>query len=92
MQVDLQLSDADVERIASSVVAKLAALVPQNPAPTDALIAEPAAAAECSVEPHVLRDARKRGEIAFHRIGKFVRYSREQIEAYKARSCNGGAK
>lgn len=52
--------------------------------PIEPLLSEPEAAAIFGVESHVLRDARKRGEIGFHRIGKFVRYERSQLEAFRA--------
>lgn len=40
---------------------------------------EPEAAALLSVRPHVLRDARLRGEIAGFRIGKGIRYERDEL-------------
>ena len=40
---------------------------------------EPEAAAALSVQPHVLRDARLRGEIAAVRMGKRWLYSREEL-------------
>jgi hypothetical protein len=87
-EISIKLSDEDVGRIAERVAALLAPHLQsggQGP-PADALLPEPAAAAILGVEPHVLRDARKRHEIDFHRVGKFVRYSREQIDAYKHRT------
>jgi hypothetical protein len=91
VQIELQLSDADVKRIVDALAAKLADVLPKNEAPPDGLVSEPAAAAEVGVEPHVLRDARGKRQIEFFRIGKAVRYSRQQIEAYKQRCRRGGA-
>ena len=90
MEIEARLTEADkreiAEQVAQLILAKLA--VPPEP---DALLSEQRTAGELGVEPHCLRDCRKRGEIQFHRIGKFVRYSREQIEDFKRR-CHGGKK
>lgn len=90
MQIEARLTEADKTEIAQAVAAiVLAALaIPSEP---DVLLTEQRAAAELNVADHNLRDARKRGEIQFFKIGKFVRYSREQLDAYKQR-CNGGKK
>ena len=43
---------------------------------------EAKAAAMIEVKPHVLRDARRRGEIEGVRVGKSIRYTREALDAY----------
>jgi hypothetical protein len=85
----LTLADDDVDRIARQVASYLGDLLPHAPQPADddphALISEPAAAALLRVQPHVLRDARKRGELHCTKIGKSVRYTRDQLDAYLRR-------
>jgi hypothetical protein len=91
MDIEARLSADDKREIAEAVAAiVLGKLQAPCSAPAEELISEPAAAAMLGVEAHVLRDARGRREILYHRVGKFVRYTREQIEAYKARTLRGG--
>jgi hypothetical protein len=92
MEFEARLSEADKREIAASVAAIVLEKLNgrADPLPADALISEPEAAAHLGVEAHVLRDARGRREIQYHRIGKFVRYDRAQIEAYKQRCLRNG--
>lgn len=59
-----------------------------NAAPQKRYLTEREAAELLGVEPHVLRDARKRGEINFHRFGRSVRYTYDQVEDYARRCLN----
>lgn len=43
---------------------------------------EPEAAALLGVRPHVLRDARLRGEIPASRVGRRIRYERDELLRY----------
>ena len=93
MEIEARLSDADRQDIAQRVAAILLPLLQSTRAePSENLISEQRAAAELGVGPHVLRDARKRKEIDYHRVGRFVRYSREQLAAFKAHAANGRAR
>lgn len=56
--------------------------------PAEALMTEPEAAQLLKVQPHTLRDARRRGVLQFHKAGRFVRYSRAHLDAWL--DCNGG--
>ena len=47
---------------------------------------EPEAAAQLGVRPHVLRDARLRGEIEGARVGKRIVYTREQLVKFLQKS------
>ena len=49
---------------------------------------EPEAAALLGVKPHVLRDARLRGEVRAARLGKRLLYAREELLKFLARSSN----
>lgn len=90
MQIEARLSADDVEAIAQRVAEILKPLIGGDlPEPVDQLISEQLAAAEHGVAPHVLRDARKRGLIEFIRVGRSVRYSREQLDQFKRRQTNG---
>lgn len=92
MNVDFSLSDADINVIASRTAAIVLAALAAPPKP-GSLLTEQRAATELNVADHCLRDARKRGEIEFFKIGKFVRYSREQLDDFKRRIVrNGGSK
>jgi hypothetical protein len=46
---------------------------------------EPEAAALLSIRPHVLRDARLRGEIRGARVGKRILYERDELLAFLRR-------
>lgn len=78
ISIDPELLKPLVEIIVSEVLGR----IDQPPAP---MLSEPEAAALFGVDPHVLRDARKRGELECYRIGKFVRYDRAQLDAWKLR-------
>ena len=43
---------------------------------------EPEAASLLGCRPHVLRDARLRGEIRSTKVGKRIGYTRQQLDAY----------
>jgi len=51
---------------------------------------EPEAAAMFGMKPHVLRDARLRGEVIGSRIGKRIFYSREELLKLLAKNQTNG--
>lgn len=84
MALQIQLDEVDlaplVARITKEVVQHLAE---QNAKFGGRLgLTEPEAAASMGVRPHVLRDARQRGEIQARRVGKRYIYSREELTAF----------
>jgi excisionase family DNA binding protein len=82
-KITLDISDEDVQRIADAVAERLRTSQPAPAGPADeALLSEPEAAARLNVPSHVLRDARRRGELQYSRIGRRVRYSRENLDEY----------
>jgi excisionase family DNA binding protein len=79
--VHLHLDTDDLDKLAELVAEKLAAkMQPQTGA--DKLLTESEAAQLLRVQPHTLRDARRREVLEFHRVGRFVRYSREQLDSW----------
>lgn len=84
-EIELTLSEADLDALAERIAARLVDQSSGGRKP-EPLISEPEAAARFGVEPHVLRDARKRGEVEYHKVGKFVRYDPGQLAAWKERT------
>jgi Helix-turn-helix domain len=79
--VNISLSESDLQPLVEAVVAlTLNKLGDERRQIGDKLAySEPEAAALLSVRPHVLRDARLRGEIAGFKLGKGIRYAREEL-------------
>lgn len=84
--MELRFDEKDIRPLVEIVVREVMQQVveqKQEPAaPFDRMLSENEAAAIFAVDPHVLRDARRRGELDFHRVGRFVRYQRSQIQAW----------
>jgi hypothetical protein len=79
--VNISFSESDLRSLVEAVVAAtVERLDGERRRIGDKLAySEPEAAALLSVKPYVLRDARLRGEIVGFRIGKGVRYEREEL-------------
>jgi len=79
--VNISLSESDLRPLVESVIAfALEKLEDERRQLGEKLAhSEPDAAALLSVKPHVLRDARLRGEIAGFRLGKGIRYARDEL-------------
>jgi hypothetical protein len=82
----LEASDLEGLRplIAEVVRAVMAELSPQAASPGNKRLAfnEPEAAAQLGVAPHVLRDARLRGEIKHTKVGGRIMYTQQQLLDY----------
>jgi excisionase family DNA binding protein len=85
MQIEARISADDIEAIATRVAEILAERAAPAAGP-EPLISEQLAAAQLGVNAHTLRDARKRGEIRAHKIGRFIRYDRDQLAAFLGRA------
>jgi hypothetical protein len=85
--VNISFSESDLRPLVEAVVATtLERLGDERQRIGNKLAySEPEAAALLSVKPYVLRDARLRGEIAGFRIGKGIRYEREELLRYLRR-------
>lgn len=79
--MNISFSETDLRPLVEAVVtATLERLGDERQRIGDKLAySEPEAAALLSVKPYVLRDARLRGEIAGFRIGKGIRYERDEL-------------
>jgi hypothetical protein len=79
--VKISFSEADLRPLVEAVVAAtLEKLAEERQRIGEKLAySEPEAAALLSVKPYVLRDARLRGEISGFRIGKGIRYERDEL-------------
>lgn len=82
--MNIFLSEAELRPLIQQVVtAALEQLdVQRQQFGTKLAYSEPEAAALLSIKPHVLRDARLRGELAGSRVGKSIRYERDEILRY----------
>ena len=83
-----KLEAAELRPIVELVVSEVMERVEADRAKLDGRLAltEPEAAALIGVQPHVLGDARRRGEIAGSRVGKRVVYERAQLLAFLQRN------
>lgn len=79
--VNISLNESDLQPLVEAVVAlTLNKLEDERRRIGDKLAySEPEAAALLSVKPHVLRDARLRGEIEGFKLGKGMRYARDEL-------------
>ena len=79
--VNISLNESDLQPLVEAVVAlTLNKLEDERRQIGDKLAySEPEAAALLSVKPHVLRDARLRGEIEGFKLGKGMRYARDEL-------------
>jgi len=77
----LQLEADDLRPLVQMIVAEVMEQREADRAKLDGRLAytEQEAAALLGVQPHVLGDARRRGEIAGSRVGKRVLYERDQL-------------
>lgn len=91
-RIVLEISDEDVRRIALEVVRQLRVINPPQPAgpPVPEFLSEPEAAALFRVQPHVLRDARHRGEIQAAKVGRKLRYRRSDLDQFFAGRATTG--
>ena len=79
--MNISLNESDLQPLVEAVVAlTLNKLEDERQRIGDKLAySEPEAAALLSVKPHVLRDARLRGEIEGFKLGKGMRYARDEL-------------
>jgi len=77
----LQLEADDLRPLVQMVVAEVMEHREADQTKLDVRLAytEPEAAALLGVQPHVLGDARRRGEVVGTRVGKRVLYERDQL-------------
>ncbi|MSR59067.1 MAG: DNA-binding protein [Planctomycetaceae bacterium] len=78
--MQITLDRDDLRAIVTEVLAEVMAQT--STTPHQQLLTEPEAAAVVRVQAHTLRDARRRGELQFHRVGRFVRYDRAQLDQW----------
>jgi len=86
--VNLSLDPADLRPLVQAVVTEALDQLRRDEARLDGRLAfpEPEAASLVGVKPHVLRDARLRGEITATRIGKRIAYERSELLDYLRRN------
>ena len=83
-----ELEPAELRPIVELVVSEVMERVEADRARLDGRLAftEQQAAALIGVQPHVLGDARRRGEIVGSRVGKRILYERAQLLAFLQRN------
>jgi excisionase family DNA binding protein len=90
--VNLQLSTAEINAIADAVAIRVVEHLRQ-PAElaADRLLTENEVASITRVEPHTIRDARRRGELTCVRVGRFPRFRRRDVDEWlDGRTENNG--
>jgi hypothetical protein len=77
----LSFDEADLRPVIQQIVASTLIQIQSDEAKLGDRLAytEPQAAAILSIKPHVLRDARLRGEISGSRVGKRILYERDEL-------------
>lgn len=82
--MNLSICPDDLRAIAAAVADELERRAADNRRlPDDSLgVPEPKAAAMLGIKPHVLRDARRRGEISGRRVGRSVVYEKAALVAW----------
>jgi hypothetical protein len=86
--MNLSLDANDLRPLVQAIVAETLAAIRESDALLDGsrlAYPEAEAAAVCGVRPHVLRDARLRGEITATKLGGRIGYERTELVAYLAR-------
>lgn len=83
----LEIDDSTLESLIERVVVTALARVEADQAKVDGRLAftESEAAAVIGVRPHVLRDARRRGELQGVRVGKRILIEREELNRFLVR-------
>ncbi len=86
----LSLDETDLQPLIETIVdAAVTRLAGEQRTLGDKLaFSEAEAAALLSVRPHVLRDARLRGELKGSRVGKSIRYERDELLRFLRRRRN----
>ncbi len=87
--MNLSLDPADLRPLVAAVVAETLQAIRENAATLDGArlaYSEPEAAAAMGCKPHVLRDARLRGEIISTKVGGRIGYESSELRAYLARN------
>jgi len=90
--MNLQLNSEDLRPIVREVVAQTLQALACSGAMMDGqrlAFSEPEAAATLGVKPHVLRDARLRGEVQSTKVGGRIAYERAELLAYLQRGRGG---
>lgn len=96
MQVNLELSQSDVDRIAEAtakiILAAIAAgqIAGTPPAALPALIDEKQAAALLNVSLSTIREHARRGNLTKHKIGRAVRYDPDDVRRLAKRKKAAG--
>lgn len=77
----LQLDESDLRPLVRAVVAEVLQQTRDDQAKMNGRLGytEPDAAALLGIQPHVLRDCRRRGEITGRLVGKRIVYSRDAL-------------
>ena len=77
----LSFDEADLRPVIQQIVAATLVQIQSDEAKLGDRLAytEPQAAAILGIRPHVLRDARLRGEISGSRVGKRILYERDEL-------------
>jgi hypothetical protein len=91
--VNLSLDATDLRPIVAAVVAETLQAIRENAAAIDGhrlAYSEAEAAAALGCRPHVLRDARLRGEFRATRVGGRIAYETAELHAYLARGRKAG--
>jgi len=84
VQGNLTLSADERRELAREVVEMMAAANAQLGQADRLAFTEPEAAALCGIRSHVLRDARRRGEVAGCLVGKRILYERAELLGWLA--------
>lgn len=88
--MNISLNESDLQPLVEAVIAITLRKVEDERRQVGQKLAysESEAAALLSVKTHVLRDARLRGEIAGFRLGKGIRYARDELLRYLRKHQN----
>ena len=81
--MNFQLSPAEIEAIAIAVATRVIEQLHQSAeVSSDRLLTENEVASITRVEPHTIRDARRRGELTCVRVGRFPRFRRRDVDEW----------
>lgn len=85
--MNFSVAESELRPLVVAIVAEVLATIERDPSPGNRLAySEPEAAGLLGVKPHVLRDARIRGEITPTKCGGRLAYEREELQAYLTRN------
>lgn len=80
--MNIQLNTDDLRPLVAEIVREVVSQLGVMP---EKRMTEQEAASLFGVHAHTLRDARRRGELECDRVGRYVRYTHQQLEDWQVR-------